>query len=139
MAVLTADLELESRGVKMITAFACVTGVTIYKGSLVNVVIASGLVQAASDTAAHVCVGIAAENVTVATALQFIRVYTTGQFKLIGVSLEQADVGQLVDVTDSGAITDTDTNAVTAGQLVEFISATLGWVDIARNAYVAAS
>lgn len=131
MAALTADLELEMKDAGSVQAFQMVASKTIYKGSMVSIVDASGLAQASSDTSGDHFVGIAMEQITsAASGTYYIRCYTKGVFLLALTSVDVADQGEVLDVSDDQTCIDAGTNSVQVGRLVERVSTTSGWVDI---------
>lgn len=134
MAVLAADVQLEFKGGGDIRAFPVLTATTIYKGSLVTID-ANGFAIAGADTASTTCIGVATEQVvnSGASGAKWIRVQTSGCAKLVFENtLVQADVGNWVYVKDSGAASHATgpTNDIPVGVLMEYISATSGWVEL---------
>jgi hypothetical protein len=129
MTVLAADASV-ARKFDGLKAYPVKASTQIYKGSLVTVD-ATGYAIAAADTAGTYFVGIAAENAlgTAVAGAVWIKVWTRGEFLLPAVTLTQAMVGTVMYVSDSGAFTDTAAN-VPCGKLVEYIGASLGWLDI---------
>lgn len=135
MAVLTADQDVD-RKESGLQSFPVVAGEIIYKGALVNVD-ANGYLTAAADTAGHKFVGVAYEKKDNASGLDAAincRVYTEGTFLLTCTSITQAMVGRLLYVTDDDVVDETSTNSVCVGRLVQYVSATQGWVDIGQRA-----
>jgi hypothetical protein len=137
---LAQDLEIK-RQEDDLTAFPVLTGVTIYKGSMVCIVGASGYATFAADTSGHIFVGIAAEAVTNAgdSGSKWINVYTSGVFELPASGLNQAAVGDLMYITYSGTVAASSGQSIAAGRLVEYISTTRGKIDISQGVRVAAS
>jgi hypothetical protein len=141
MAALTADKELEMKNPGGVIRLKMGASKTIYKGSMVSITKATGLAMASADTAADIFAGIAVEgNVSAATGTYYIKVYTEGAFRLVGSSLEEADIGQGLTVSDDQTVTDSaSTNDIPVGILVEMVSATDAWVLIRPFAAAAAS
>lgn len=132
MAALTADKEVEAQEPGGIRRFLMKASTTIYKGALVCVDITTGLVEPATYAANKVFVGIATKQVvSAASGSYWIDLYTTGCFKLVGSSLEQADVGKHLQVVDDQTVNDVaGATPVPVGNLIEYVSATSGWVQI---------
>lgn len=134
MAVLAADVQYETKGSYDVRAFPVLTAVTIYKGSSVTID-ANGFAIAGADTASTTAIGVATEQVvnSGASGAKWIRVQTSGCVKMVFENtLVQADVGNWVYIKDSGALSHATgpTNDIPIGILVEYVSATSGWVEI---------
>ena len=133
MANLTADLQLDFRGEIRIQKLPMLTNIKIFKGALV-VYDAAGFAANGSDIAGVKFAGIANEtvdNTGGASGAKSIEV-ANGEYKLTGSSLEQADAGRLVYIgADNQTVTDGTgaTNDIPVGTLIEFLSATSGWVN----------
>lgn len=109
---------------------------TIYKGSIVCVNTA-GLAVPAADAAGYHVVGIAyAQAVCGATAGAVSVIVESGIYaRLAATAITQAMVGTMMFVVDDQTVDDaTGTNGVRVGKLVEYISATEGWVHIQDGA-----
>ena len=131
-SVLSADAQIPRKEAGL-QSFPVEATTQIYKGAMVCTN-AAGYLAAAADTAGYKFQGIAYENVLGTTqGAKNCRVHTSGVFKLPATSITQAMVGQLMYVTDDGTIDDTSTNFVCCGRLVEYVSATSGWVDIGQR------
>ena len=108
--------------------------VHIYKGAIVCVEPTYGYASPAADTASYRVVGIAAEEcdntLTGHTAGgKSVRVWHKGEFLLTATSITQVMTGQMMYVVDDATIDDiTVTNFVPVGILVEYVSATSGWI-----------
>ena len=141
MAALAADKELEMKDPGGVIRLKMGASKTIYKGSMVSITKSTGLAMASADTASDIFAGIAVEgNVSAATGTYYIKVYTEGAFRLVGSSLEEADIGQGLTVSDDQTVTDSaSTNDIPVGILVEMVSATDAWVLIRPFAAAAAS
>lgn len=109
--------------------------VHIYKGAMVckNT---SGYAQPAADTAGFEMLGIAYEECdnTLTGHSQggkSVRVYRSGVFKVVATSIAQDMLGEKMYVADDQTVDDASTQMVLAGVLVDYVSATSGWIDIA--------
>jgi len=138
VGALTADIDV-GRKEGVIQAYPVSAGETIYKGALVCID-TDGYLIPATDTASLKFVGIAYEKKVNTTAAGYgsdgdlwCRVYTGGVFKLTCSSIAQTMVGQLLYVVDDQTVDETTTNSVCVGRLVEYDSATSGWVDIGQR------
>lgn len=129
---LSADAQIP-RKEGGLQSFPVEAATQIYKGAQVCLN-AAGYLVAAADTAGLRFVGIAYENVlgTTQGALN-CRVHTEGVFKLPATSITQAMVGQFMYAADDATMDETSTNRICVGRLVEYVSTTLGWVDIGQR------
>lgn len=134
MAALTKDRETESK--EPIFRAYPMAAVKIFKGSLVAIN-AAGFVAPAADTANFRVVGVADElvdNSAGAAGDKKIRVIHGRAFRFAATAITQAMVGQTMYVVDDQTVDDAiGTNAIQAGVLVEFISATEGWIFIPQG------
>lgn len=109
-----------------------VAAVTIYKGSMVCVNSAGYLVPAADTSGYSNVLGVADEKVDNSggsPGAKNCRVASGKAYKFAASSITQAMVGDLMYVVDDQTVDETDPgNSIRAGILVEFISATVGWV-----------
>jgi hypothetical protein len=108
----------------------------IFAGSLVCAN-ASGLAAPAADTSGYRCVGVAMEqvdNLGGADGGKHVRVRRAGVFEFDAASIAQAMVGNPMYAVDDHTFDDAEgpTNDIKVGQLVKYVSATKGWIDIAR-------
>jgi hypothetical protein len=106
----------------------------IYKGGMVAIN-TSGLAVAGQASAGYKFAGVAAENVddSAGADTKWCRVYTEGLFKFAATSITQAMVGQMMYLQDDQTIDDVPASAaaIPCGILVEYVSTTSGWIDIA--------
>jgi len=133
MAALTADRETDQKdGILM--AYPVKAATKIFKGSLVMLLPAAGYAVPAANTATGIVIGVAYEtidNTLGADGAVNIRVYRKGIFKFAASSIAITSVGAVMYVVDDQTIDETDpSNSVTAGKLVLFESATVGWIDL---------
>lgn len=126
-------------------SYPVAAGETVYKGALV-VISSTGYLEALTDAASKRFAGVAYENKTNTTAAGYgsdgdlnCRVYTAGVFKLVCTSITQAMVGQMMYGVDDQTVDDTTggTYYISIGRLVQYDSATVGWVDIGQRHLVA--
>ncbi|MFQ5894105.1 MAG: hypothetical protein ACE5H5_07300 [Nitrospinota bacterium] len=132
MAALTENRETDRKdGVLLAIPVAAAT--VIYKGALCAVN-ASGYLVPASDTAGLRGGLVAyeqADNSGGADGDIKCRCYRRGIFLYDATSITQAMVGQMMYVVDDQTVDDaTGTNGIMAGRLLEYVSATKGWIDI---------
>ena len=136
MAALTADRNTQSkRGDLMI--YPVEAGEVIYKGALVSVD-DDGYLMPGQDTAAHRCVGVADEkvdNTGGADGALSCRVRSGEKYRFAATSITQAMVGDAMFIVDDQTFDDAAgaTNDVPCGRLVEYISATEGWIFIPKG------
>jgi hypothetical protein len=108
----------------------------IYAGSLVCVN-GDGYAVPAADTSGYRFVGAAMEqmdNGSGADGDKVVRVRRTGVFEFDAASITQAMVGEAMYAVDDHTFDDAagPTNDVKVGVLTKYVSATKGWIDIAR-------
>jgi predicted RecA/RadA family phage recombinase len=135
MSALTRDRATPYReGIEV--EYPVATSTKIYAGSLVCVN-AGGYVVPAADTSGFQFAGVALEQVDNSDASdgnQVVRLRRSGVFEFDAVSITQAMVGTDMYATDDHTFDDTAgaTNHIKVGRLVKYVSATKGWIDIAR-------
>lgn len=128
MTALSADRETAIKG-GIFKSYPCGVDV-IYKGGLVAID-ADGYAVAAANTAGLRVVGIADEKVDNSAGSagdKEVKVRRGCIAKLVATSITQAMVGSHMYVADDQTFDDTATNGVIAGILVEYVSATSGWI-----------
>ena len=140
MTVLAASIEVPRKeaGLK---SYPC--GVDIlYKGGFVAVD-ETGYAMAfpAIASAAGLCfVGVAAEKVDNSGGSDgddYVKVHTRGLFKMAATSITQVMVGEMMYLVDDQTFDDVPgTYGIPVGILVEYVSATEGWIDIGPAAAV---
>jgi len=116
--------------------FPVAAATKIYAGSMVGVN-AAGYAAPAADVSGGRFAGVALEQVDNsggANGAKIIRLRRTGVFEFDAASLSQAKVGDAMYAVDDQTFADTAgvTNHVKVGVLVKYVSATKGWIDIAR-------
>ena len=108
------------------------TNVTINAGGFVCTD-ATGYAVPGGDTSGQKFLGVAKTGLN-ATGLSSgvgkIKVYTRGQFKMAAASITQAMVGSPMYITGVATFDNTSSNLITCGILMEYLSATSGWLDI---------
>ncbi|MBM4293374.1 MAG: hypothetical protein FJ126_00500 [Deltaproteobacteria bacterium] len=135
MAALSRDRATAYReGVEV--EFPVAASTKIYAGSLVCVN-AGGWAAPAADTLGYTFVGVAqeqADNSSGSNGAKTVRLRRIGVFDFDAISLTQAMVGQPMYAVDDHTFDDAAgaTNDVKVGVLVKYVSATKGWIDIAR-------
>ena len=132
MAALTDNRETDRKdGVLLAVPVAATT--KIYKGAMVAIDAAGNLVPA-SDTAALRSGLVAYEKVdnsAGAAGAVKCRCYRKGVFLFNATAITLAMVGDMMYVVDDQTFDDSKgTNGIMAGRLVDFESATKGWIDI---------
>jgi hypothetical protein len=131
MTVLTDNRETDRKD-GVLLAVPVKGSTTIYKGALAAVD-ADGYLVPASDAAALRAGLVAYEKVVNSGADGAVkcRCYRKGIFKFAATSITLAMVGDMMYVVDDQTFDEaTGTNAIMAGRLVDYVSATLGWIDI---------
>lgn len=135
MSALTRDRATSYReGVEV--EYPVAANTKIYAGSLVCVN-SAGYAAPAADTSGYRFVGAAmeqADNAAGGDGAVSVRVRRTGVFEFDAASITPAMVGDNMYAVDDHTFDDAagPTNDVKVGQLVKYVSATKGWIDIAR-------
>lgn len=135
MSALSQDRETARKDFKL-KSLLMAASTTIYKGSIVAIN-ASGYLVPAADAADYRVVGVAYEkgdNSAGADGAIEIRIQTEGIYRFDASSITQAMLGKMMYIVDDHTFDDgKGTNGVRAGTLVEFISATEGWIQVEPN------
>ena len=137
MAALTADKDLQRKEGKL-ESFLVEDNVHIYKGAIVALNAAGYLIPAA-DAANNTVAGLAYERCdnTLTGHTQggkSCRVLIGGVALLMASSITQAMVGEAMYVVDDATVDDVvGTNGIKAGVLLDYVSATSGWVRMASG------
>ena len=135
MSALTRDRATPYReGIEV--EYSVAANTKIYAGSLVCVN-AAGYAMPAADTSGFQFAGVAMEQVDNSGGSnggQGVRLRRAGVFEFDAVSITQAMAGTDMYAKDDHTFEDTAgvTNHIKVGRLVKYVSATKGWIDIAR-------
>ena len=135
MSALTRDRATPYReGIEV--EYPVAANTKIYAGSLVCVS-ATGYAVPAADTSGYRFTGVAMEQVDNSDGSdggKNVRLRRAGVFEFDAVSISQDMVGAAMYAADDHTFDDADgpTNDITVGLLVKYVSATKGWIDIAR-------
>lgn len=130
-AALSAARATICKGSGRTTSYLMTDSTTIYKGGLVMVV-AAGTAEPAAAAASNAGVaGIAEETKTSATADMWINVSDRVTCKFVASSIAQSAVGNVMYASDDLTFDETQAaNQPVAGILVNYVSATSGWIYI---------
>ena len=132
MSALTRDRATPYReGIEV--EYPVAANMKIYAGSLVCVN-AAGYAVPAADTSGYRFAGVALEQVDNSDGGKNVRVRRAGVFEFDAVSISQDMVGAAMYAADDHTFDDAagPTNDIKVGLLVKYVSATIGWIDIAR-------
>jgi hypothetical protein len=135
MSALTRDRATPYReGIEI--EYSVAANTQIFAGSLVCVN-ATGYAVPAADTSGYRFAGVAMEQVDNSSGSdggQVVRLRRAGVFEFDAVSITQDMVGVDMYAADDHTFDDAagTTNDIKVGQLVKYVSATRGWIDIAR-------
>ncbi len=135
MSALTRDRATSYReGIEV--EFPVAAATKIYAGSMVCVN-AGGYAAPAADISGCRFAGVALEqvdNTAGADGVIMIRLRRSGVFEFDAAALTQAKVGDAMYAVDDQTFADTAgvTNHIKVGALVKYVSATKGWIDIAK-------
>ena len=132
MSALTRDRATPYReGIEI--EYPVAANTKIYAGSLVCIS-AAGYAVPAADTSGYRFAGVALEQVDNSDGGKNVRVRRAGVFEFDAVSITQDMMGSAMYATDDHTFDDAagPTNDIKVGLLVKYVSATKGWIDIAR-------
>jgi hypothetical protein len=135
MSALTRDRATPYReGIEV--EYLVAANTKIYAGSLVGIN-ATGYAAPAADTSGYRFAGVALEQVDNSGGSdggKHVRVRRAGVFEFDAASISQAMVGAAMYAVDDHTFDDAagPTNDIKVGLLVKYVSATKGWIDIAR-------
>ena len=135
MSALTRDRATPYReGIEV--EYPVAANTKIYAGSLVCVS-ATGYAVPAADTSGYRFAGVAMEQVDNSDGSdggKTVRLRRAGVFEFDAASISQDMVGAAMYAVDDHTFDDADgpTNDIKVGLLVKYVSATKGWIDIAR-------
>lgn len=129
--VLAADRNTQSKEAPLLS-YPCAVDI-FYKGAMVCVNAAGYLAPAADTLMFGPVVGVADENVDNSggsAGTLNCRVRSGRAFQFVATSIAQTDVGKTMFVVDDQTFDDRHGNGIVAGTLVQYVSATSGWVFI---------
>jgi len=132
MSALTRDRATPYReGIEI--EYPVAANTKIYAGSLVCID-AAGYAVPAADTSGYRFAGVALEQVDNSDGGKHVRLRRTGVFEFDAVSITQDMVGAAMYAADDHTFDDAagPTHDIKVGLLVKYVSATKGWIDIAR-------
>jgi len=135
MSALTRDRATPYReGIEV--EYSVAANLKIYAGSLVCVS-AAGYAVPAADTSGYRFAGVAMEQVDNSGGSaggKTVKLRRAGVFEFDAVSITQDMVGAAMYASDDHTFDDAagPTNDIKVGLLVKYVSATKGWIDIAR-------
>jgi len=137
MAALSAKRITKSRGLTRKVQYLMANGVTVYTGGMVCLNSSGLAIPAAAAADNRAVVGICVASVTSADATTWCEVLE-GEFLMDAQTLAQDDCFKIVYADDDATVDDAQaTNAPVAGRLIEFVSASSGWVRIGPQILVA--
>ena len=138
MAALSAKRVTKSRGITRKTRYLMKASETCYAGGMVCLASTGLAIPAAAASGNKQVVGVAAATVTSAASGSYYVEVLEGEFNFAGATLEQEDVGGMVFAADDQTIDETQgSNYPTAGKLIEYVSASEGWVRIGPETAIA--
>lgn len=135
MVALSAKSVRASRRLGKMVSYSAGVG-TIYAGALVMIDANGFALPAAASLNNNGCVGVAIATVdnSGGSAGDLKVTVQEGEFLFAADTIAQANVGERVYADDDNTIDETQaTNAPLAGLLVEFVSASEGWVSVSMT------
>ena len=137
MTALSAKRITKSRGLTRKVRYLMANGVTVYAGGMVCLNSSGLAIPAAAASDNRAVLGIAVESVTSADATTWCEV-VEGEFLMDAQTIAQDDVFKIVYADDDATVDDAQaTDAPVAGRLIEYVSASSGWVRIGPSILVA--
>lgn len=132
MTVLAAAANRQSKGVPKTRRYLMKASTTIWKGALVAIEAASGLVVPAVAGAGYTAVvGVAAESmVSAASGAFWVQVEYDREYLFAASSIAQTALGTPMLVIDDNTVDETSAASATVGKLTEYASSTSGWVQV---------
>lgn len=128
-AAATAARQTKSKNLGGIKAYVVKASETIYAGTLVAIDGNGFAISAAASASNHGVVGVAVKTVAAAASGTYWVEAQDGWFLFAGDTLQQDDVGKLVYAQDNQTVDETaGANEPIAGVLIEYVSASSGWV-----------
>lgn len=128
MTALAAEKQPDSKNLLGVVRYKMAASTVIYAGGMVCIN-ADGLAVPAADTSGFKSVvGVAMESVTSAASGSYYVKVQEGDFLMVASSITQAHVGDIMMVVDDATVDNSSSNSIKAGPLVEYVSATSGWV-----------
>jgi len=138
MAALSAARMTKSRGLGRKVKYLMKASTTCYQGGMVCIDSSGLAIPAAAASGNRAVVGVAVASVTSASSGSYYVEVLEGEFLFAADTLEQDDVGVIVYADDDQTIDETQaSNAPVAGRLIEYVSASEGWVRIGPDTIVA--
>ena len=138
MAALSAKRVTKSRGITRKTRYLMEASTTCYAGGMVCIKSTGVAIPAAAASGNKQVVGVAAATVTSAASGSYYVECLEGEFNFAADTLQQEDVGAIVYADDDQTIDETQaSNAPVAGKLIEYVSASEGWVRIGPETAIA--
>lgn len=126
---LSAMRTTKSRNLLLVRQYLMKASTTIYSGGMVMLNTSGTLEPAAASATAKKVVGIALATKTSAASGNYYVEVQEGSFLLEGTTLSQSDVGSFVYAEDDQTVDNaTGSNEIVAGVLVQYVSASSGWV-----------
>ena len=138
MAALSAKRVTKSRGITRKTRYLMKASTTCYAGGMVCLDSNGLAIPAAAASGNKQVVGVAAATVTSAASGDYFVEALEGEFNFAATSIAQSNVGDIVYAEDDQTVDETSgSNEPTAGKLIEYVSASEGWVRIGPETAIA--
>lgn len=126
---LSADKFLVTKNTGMAKRYLMKASTTMYRGSMCMVNSSGTVEPAAASASNNGVVGFAVKQVTSAASGSYYVTCVEGWAKMAADTIEQEDVGVIVYASDDATIDETaSSNEPIAGTLIEYVSASVGWV-----------
>jgi len=138
MAALSAKRTTSSRGLTRKVRYLMAASTTCYGGGMVCLNSSGLAIPAAAAADNRAVVGVAVADVTSAASGSYYVEVLEGEFLMDAQTIAQDDTYKIVYADDDATIDDAQaTNAPVAGRLIEYVSASSGWVRIGPQILVA--
>jgi hypothetical protein len=130
-AALSASRQTQSKNPGAIKRYLMKASTAIYAGGMVAIDTDGLAIPAGASAGNHGVVGVAVKSQTSAGSGSYYIEAQEGWFLFAGDTLQQEDVGVMVYADDDQTVDETQANnAPVVGVLVEYVSASSGWVHV---------
>ena len=128
---LAAAANRQHKGIPKTRRFLMKASTTIWKGGLVAINTADGLLVPASDSANDIVCGVAAESkISAAAGTFWIRVEYDAEWLFVATGVTQLMVGDAMCVTDDDEVDDDTAQDIPVGKMTELVTTTLVWCTV---------
>jgi len=132
--------QIQYRGEPLVIEAKVDAGVTVGAGKWVGFDTTTGYLVELTDAANRIPLGISkGHTLGTETVDTWIEVYITAVFRMTGVTLAVTDNGKVAYCASATTFDTTSVNGNIVGKITEYVSATVGWVDIGAASQLTAA